>query len=216
MAIHVFFDNSNILGGAQSERRVREPLVPWFAFRVYYRNLFDLIENGREVRTAILAGSVPPPSEAIWQYARDKGYGTDLLRRVENDEGNKVEQGVDEILHLKIANTLLDYPNTDILVVATGDGSTSAFNTGFPGQITRALKLGWTVEVWSWTSTLNRCYRQMEGDAGGLLQVKNLDPFYPYVTFVKGGEYYKFDPDSGRAYYTIPDRIVRPLSEIPS
>ncbi len=42
------------------------------------------------------------------KHAQRGGYDTDLLRRVEADDGRLIEQGVDEMLHLKIANALLD------------------------------------------------------------------------------------------------------------
>jgi hypothetical protein len=93
--------------------------------------MFNFIEQGREASTRILAGSVPPSSEELWAFARKKKYQTDLLGRVETDDGSIVEQGVDEILHLKIANVVLDNPNIDTLVVATGDGTLSKFGTGF-------------------------------------------------------------------------------------
>lgn len=87
MSIHVFFDNSNIWGGAQNVRNITEPGVPWPALRIYYKNLFKLIEDGREAKTKVLAGSVPPSCAALWEYAKAEGYDTALLKRVEKDDG---------------------------------------------------------------------------------------------------------------------------------
>ena len=67
--IHVFFDNSNIWGGAQEMRKLNEPEAHWAAFRLYYRNLFRLIEQDRAVDESVLAGSVPPSCEQLWEYA---------------------------------------------------------------------------------------------------------------------------------------------------
>ncbi|WP_156963752.1 NYN domain-containing protein [Muricoccus aerilatus] len=107
---HIFFDNSNIYGGSRRAAETIEPNAPWIAVRIYYRNLFRLIEGQGDVKTRVLSGSVPPENELLWQTARDLGYNTDLLRKVERDNGRLGEQGVDEMLHLKIANTILDYP----------------------------------------------------------------------------------------------------------
>lgn len=102
MDAHVFIDNSNVFGGAQRAAHVLEPGALWMAVRIYYRNLFTLIERGLNPVTRVLAGSVPPGNDALWESARRCGYDTDLLRRVENFDGRLVEQGVDEIAHLKI------------------------------------------------------------------------------------------------------------------
>ena len=211
MGIHVFFDNSNIWGGAQALRLIKEPSVPWMALRLHYENLFDLVEGGRDAQTAILAGSIPPSCEALWEYARRQGYGTDLLRRVTNDDGRVTEQGVDEVLHLKMANALLDFAAPQTLVVATGDGRLSSFDTGFPSQIERALRVGWNVEVWTFSANCNRCYHRMARDSAGRLQVMPLDPYYEAITFVKGGEYYNKDEQGQKTFFTIPERVVAPL-----
>lgn len=153
MARHVFVDNANIYGGAARAAQTIEPGTLWMSIRVYYRNLFNLIE-GADVSTRVLAGSVPPGNELLWQAARDLGYNTDLLRRVEQDDGRLIEQAVDEMLHLKIANALLDHDPPQTLVIASGDGRDSQWETSFPGQAERALKRGWDVEVWSWVTNL--------------------------------------------------------------
>jgi len=150
MGVHVFIDNSNIYGGAQRAARTIEPAVVDRAVRVYYRNLFQVVEQGQPVLTRVLAGSVPPGNDKLWAHARAYSYDTDLLRRVEHDDGRLLEQGVDELLHLKIANALLDHEPPQTLVIVSGDGAVSDFNTGFPLQASRALRRGWRVEVWSW------------------------------------------------------------------
>jgi len=212
MAIHVFFDNSNIWGGAQAVRDITEPDVPWAALRLYYRNLFMLIEGARQTATKVLAGSVPPSCQALWDYARDQGYDTNLLRRVERDDGSICEQGVDEILHMKIANAILDHTPPQTLVVATGDGRVSEFGTGFPTQIERALNHGWEAELWSWALVLReQRYRQLEVTSGGKFTIKMLDPHYRSVTFVKSGRYYKKDATGNKRYFDVPERIVERL-----
>jgi hypothetical protein len=206
VATHVFFDNSNIYGGAQRAAAGLEPEVPWVAIRLYYRNLFRLIEGAGQVATRILGGSVPPGNEPLWQTARDLGYNTDLLKRVELDDGRMGEQAVDELLHLKIANTLLDHDGENELVIASGDGSLSDFNTSFLTQAERALRRGWTVRVWSWTAQMSSRYGPLAVDYPGRLHLESLDPYYNSVTFVRGGGYRM----QGEAVQ-VRERVVSPL-----
>jgi hypothetical protein len=188
MARHVFVDNSNIFGGAQRVAESRDHYEPWRSVRIHYKHLFQLVE-GDDVATRGLAGSVPPGNDALWQIARDLGYKTDLLHRVERDDGRLVEQGVDEMLHLKIANALLDHDPSQTLVIVSGDGRVSQWDTSFPGQVLRALKRGWNVEVWSWAEQLTRKYAQIQRDYPGRVIISTLDPYYRSITFVKEGTY---------------------------
>lgn len=189
MARHVFIDNSNVFGGAQRAAATLEPEALWLAVRVYYRNLFQLVERGEDVARRVLAGSVPPGNEALWEYARRGGYDTDLLRRVEADDGRLIEQGVDEMLHLKIANALLDSPSGETLVIVSGDGRESGFDTSFPGQAKRSLRQGWNVEVWSWKEQLTRLYEPLVQELPDRVSVRLLDPHYRSITFAQAGSY---------------------------
>lgn len=206
MPVHVFVDNSNIIGGARGAAATTEPHVPWVAVRVYFRNLFELIEGGRDVATRIMAGSIPPGNDALWEAARNHGYNTDLLRRVLADDGRLVEQAVDEMLHLKIANAILDNDPPQTLVIVSGDGRVSNYDTSFPKQAERALKRGWTVEVWSWRDQLSKAYERMVRQGVQNLTIHALDSYYESITFVKGGEY---QVPGGTV--TLNDRVVRNL-----
>ncbi len=203
MGAHVFVDNSNIFGGARRAAEAQEPGTPWPAVRVYYRNLFRLIEGSHQAITRVMAGSVPPGNEELWDYARQAGYNTGLLRRVSTDEGRLVEQGVDELLHLKIANVLLDYDPPQALVLATGDGRIGQYGTGFLQQAERALKRGWAVEVWSWREQLSRSYGRLADTAGGGLTIHELDPYYGQITFIAAGTY-----TVGARTVTLTGRVV--------
>jgi hypothetical protein len=208
VAYHVFIDNSNIFGGARRAAAIIEKHIPWPAIRVHFRNLVRLIEDGQSVGTRVLAGSVPPGNDDLWQYARELQYNADLLRKVENDDGRLVEQGVDELLHLKIANVLLDSEEPEVRVLGTGDGRVSTFGTGFALQAQRALKRGWNVEVWSWREQLSSAFQKLADQYGGKLRIHNLDRYYHLLTFVKGGKYY---PPAVPKMVNVADRIVRPV-----
>ena len=206
MPAHVFVDNSNIFGGVQRTASVAEPAAPWPAIRLYYRNFVQLIEGRHGILTRVLAGSVPPGNEDLWEYARSAGYDTSLLRKIEKDDGRLGEQGVDELLHLKIANVLLDYDPPQTLVLGTGDGQLGQFGTSFEQQVSRALKLGWDVEVWSWGMQLSGRFAKLRSPSGASATIHVLDPYYRSITFVKGGDYQLKD---GR--HMVAPRIVEPL-----
>lgn len=66
------------------------------------------------------------------------------------------EQGVDEILHLKILQALNTKsnpaPKGSTIVLATGDAKGGQFNRdGFVGAVREAIKRGWMVELWSFS-----------------------------------------------------------------
>lgn len=209
-AVHVFVDNSNIFGGAKDAAQLyeEEPIPPWPAIRVYWRNFFRLLHRGRRVETREFAGSVPPGNDEVWNHARRAGYTVDLLNRVE-DAGSLVEQGVDELLHLRIALTILDH-KPGLLVLATGDGSTSDYDTSFVGGARRALERGWQLEVWSWERYISNNYFRLEDEWGDQVSVNLLDTRYFSTTFVQGGSY--TDPDTGDTVQ-VEDRVVSKLPD---
>ncbi|WP_024691616.1 NYN domain-containing protein [Pseudomonas tremae] len=201
---HVFIDNSNIFGGAQELSGKKEPSVPTLAVRVYYKNLFKLLEHGLDVKTRMLAGSLPPGNEALWQHSKDANYDTDLLRRVEKDDGRIQEQGVDELVHLKILEVVCDFP-PGRLVIATGDGNISEFNTSFPAQVSRALKKGWSVDLWTWRAQLSSAYLPVKKEFDSTFEIKYLDGYFNQITFVQGVN----SPD---VLVSVPSRVVRQLN----
>lgn len=208
MDAHIFIDNSNAFGGAQRAAAQQEPGAVWLAVRIYYRNLFALVERNLNPVTRVLAGSVPPGNDALWEGARRCGYNTDLLRRVEKDDGRLVEQGVDEIAHLKIANVLLDYDAPQTLVLITGDGNDSDFGTSFTKQAERAVRRGWNVVVWSWQSQLSGKFGRLAEAHPALMKVRTFDPYYKQITFVQEGVYYL-----GGTIIKVAGRIVSKLGD---
>lgn len=70
-----------------------------------------------------------------------------------------VEQAVDEILHLKMLESLVDSakdPST--IVLATGDAAEAEYSGGFMQQVERALANGWVVELVSFTRNTSSLY----------------------------------------------------------
>jgi hypothetical protein len=73
-----------------------------------------------------------------------------------------VEQGVDEILHLKMCQSIIDTEVPSTMVLATGDGAVAEMSDGFLAHVERALKKGWKVELVSWGQQINGGYRKRQ------------------------------------------------------
>ena len=99
------------------------------------------------------------------------------------ETGKWVEQGVDEILHLKIAQSLLDAAIPSTLVVATGDAAEAEFSDGFLRMLERALEHGWHVELVGWRSGISGEYRRgaWVRKWGGRFKVVELDDWVEFL-----------------------------------
>lgn len=95
------------------------------------------------------------------------------------------EQGVDELLQLKLHQTLAAVdtaPPGSTIVLATGDGNVGQFNEeGFLGCVRTALKKGWRVELYAWAVGLSKAWeREFSGaDApwSGRFKIIGMDMF---------------------------------------
>ena len=73
-----------------------------------------------------------------------------------------VEQAVDEILHLKILESVVDANEPSTIVLATGDAAEAEYSQGFLKMVERALGKGWKVEVVSFRKNISGSYRKKE------------------------------------------------------
>jgi len=164
-SIHVFIDNSNILAGfraysayynrrrnvkrSQNQGKRSKP-------KLNYDALFRILEDGRNTARKVLVASSP-----LYQpltQAEQAGYEISVLKRIKQKE-----QCVDEILHLKILESLLDYHVPSTLVLASGDGKGAKyFQGGFRKCVIMALERGWQVEVISWKRQLSQNFTNAE------------------------------------------------------
>lgn len=62
----IFWDNSNIhISGLRVMEQV-EPDKPRELFRTNFNNLLQLVKKDRNIEKIYLSGSVPPPSNSVW------------------------------------------------------------------------------------------------------------------------------------------------------
>lgn len=95
------------------------------------------------------------------------------------------EEAVDELLQLKLLQTLLDTPSPpppgSTIVLASGDAAKSQFNPeGFLGCVRKAVERGWNVEVVGWDEGRSRAYGELANEVierglGGMLSIISLD-----------------------------------------
>ena len=71
-----------------------------------------------------------------------------------------IEQGVDEIIHLKMMESLVDTETPSTMVLATGDAAQAEYSEGFLRMAERALKKGWKVELVSWSKNISQAYKK--------------------------------------------------------
>jgi hypothetical protein len=90
-----------------------------------------------------------------------------------------VEQGVDEILHLKMIESIIDAPKPSTMVLATGDAAEAEFSQGFLRMVLRALARGWKIEIVGWRRTISSEYRKadFQDEWKGKIKVIELDDF---------------------------------------
>ncbi|EHY58633.1 hypothetical protein HRR83_007355 [Exophiala dermatitidis] len=94
-----------------------------------------------------------------------------------------VEQAVDEILHLKILESLIDAERPSTIVLATGDAAEAEYSGGFLRMVERALEKGWSVELVSFRLNTSSLYKRKEFRAkwGPMFKWIELDPFVEFL-----------------------------------
>ncbi|OCF32067.1 hypothetical protein I316_06223 [Kwoniella heveanensis BCC8398] len=191
---HIYVDHSNILHGllhhlyanpsdALPPRHLRTLSLPAMSLLLrrgrptppgslhlvasspLHQSLDPLVRLGWEVsvlkRVELYEDEVEDPNSmrvSARPQARISGHNDVGLRRYR-------EQGVDEILHLKILQVInekgFSAERGSTLILATGDARGGQFNRdGFPGAVREALKRGWNVELWSFTAGLSRAWKE--------------------------------------------------------
>lgn len=174
-----FFDTLKRARGIPDTARPRRVPISFHSFAL-------ILERGRHAIKRVLVGS-KPLTPAV-DEAQACGYEVSILDRVMKarevgprkqkyqNGGNTtsgqssgsetsapqrlVEQAVDEILHLKMLESLIDVKEPATMVLATGDAAEAEYSGGFMKMVERALEKGWMVELASFKQNLSWAYRQ--------------------------------------------------------
>jgi len=180
--VDIFVDNSNLLIAA---RFLPDGTVDGLV-RLHVARLSQTMGGARKIRRKVVVGSKPPRNHSIWKRWEDAGY--EVLLNERDRETNR-EQGVDDRL-VASASMHIDFNPPGILVLGTGDGNQAGQRPGtyaanFRNLVKKATDRGWTVEIWSWRLSCNRCYMDMAADTSrpGRVKVVLLDSLRSLVTF---------------------------------
>ncbi|KAF3202739.1 hypothetical protein TWF192_008833 [Orbilia oligospora] len=184
-AVHVFVDYSNISIGfydsvkkllSDTKKSSRPPQIQHISFKT----LSLILERGRPATKKVLVGSTQ--NNDLKSEAQDLNYEVSILQRVprENQDSSATskpssrgyasepeqsrkrtgEQAVDEVLIMKILESLVDCcPST--IVLATGDGNITQFSDGFYKAVERALEKGWNVELVAFKRTISKSWKKL-------------------------------------------------------
>lgn len=167
----------------KAQRGYKKPeRVQWPTFSFFHLTI--ILERFRPVARKVLVGSLP--HTPVIDEAKKLHYKCDLLKKVETEalvkppkrkragspsSGSdspstaknklriaKKEQGVDEVLNLKMCESIIDTDVPGTLVLASGDGAIGEFSEGFLKTVERALKKGWKVELVTFSASISRSY----------------------------------------------------------
>jgi hypothetical protein len=129
----------------------------------------------RIVRTAVKEWRRPGYQSAGGAMSTDHQSSDDNARP---GPPRNAEQGVDEILQLKMCHSFLDH-TPGVMVLATGDANEAEFSDGFLKHVERALERNWRVELVAWRRNISVSWRKLQRDLRWRkqFQVIELDDF---------------------------------------
>ncbi|CAF3950174.1 unnamed protein product [Rotaria magnacalcarata] len=164
--IHIVVDNSNLFIGSQNGQGINRQ------------------QDTSDIKTRLVGGSTPPRTSRIWNEWEKCNY-TCLLgdRSILNKE-----VFLDDMLHSQIQNLILRNNShqgsvQQRLVLITGDGNANDNRTSFPDIVNIALDYGWTVELWSWGTSMNKKFSDIQRRNPSKMQINYLDQYRSKITF---------------------------------
>lgn len=127
----------------------------------------------------------PQRSDSTPKKKRGAGNGYATSGQSSGSEGMALarpimaEQAVDEILHMKLLESLVDTSTPSTIVLASGDAAEAEYSGGFLKNVERALLKGWKVELVAWHDGLSYEYRSKDFQRKweGKFKIIELDDF---------------------------------------
>ena len=115
--------------------------------------------------------------------AQSAGSGSETTTGMQFAPEKWVEQAVDEILHLKMMESIVDASKPATMVLATGDAAEAEYSGGFLKMVERALAKGWKVELASFTQNTSGAYKRKDFRQkwGKRFKLVELDDFVEYL-----------------------------------
>lgn len=162
----------------------RDPDRQDYTVRVKSKELGQLLERGVKIGMRLVAGSKPPASGAIWQHWESAGYNVKVCSR---DVDTGKEDLVDDFILSQAQNCVMsrsrERSGENTLVICTGDGNSNKGYTSFLNVVRNSAAAGWRVEVWSWSWSCSRNYREVAREFPSRVSIIELDPYFDQITF---------------------------------
>lgn len=163
MAEYVYVDNSNVFiegkriaavqnGWARNAAEANRKDISDRTFRLDFGELYDFVaeHNPKKVARAVLFGSSPPESDAVWQIAEKVGFEAVVVSRNSANQEKKVDTGIVAAM-VRDAYTKVNKERDTITLVA-GDSD-------YVPAIELLTDDGFRVEVVFWSSASNELKR---------------------------------------------------------
>lgn len=156
MAEFIYVDNSNVFiegkriaaiqrGRARNSARANRDSIRDFSFRLDFGELYDFISenNPNKISRALIFGSRPPESDAVWEIAERAGFEAIVVNRNSENKEKKVDTGIVAAM-VRDAYTRADKAKDTITLVA-GDSD-------YVPAVEILTEDGFHVEVVFWSS----------------------------------------------------------------
>lgn len=147
----------------------------------YETNILDRVHKAKELtpRQKKFTNKSPTRNSNINSATSGQSSGSETTAAITHAPEKWVEQAVDEILHLKILESVVDATEPSTMVLATGDAAEAEYSQGFLKMVERALGKGWKVELISFRHNISGAYRRKEfrGRWSGKFRIVELDEF---------------------------------------
>eukprot|EP00933_Yihiella_yeosuensis_P032662 TRINITY_DN26279_c0_g1_i1.p1 TRINITY_DN26279_c0_g1~~TRINITY_DN26279_c0_g1_i1.p1 ORF type:complete len:522 (+),score=83.02 TRINITY_DN26279_c0_g1_i1:119-1684(+) len=156
-------DNSNIwITGKQyagQQKGLEEEDSSW---RVNFEAIYKLVLRERKHALFRLFGSIPPPTDQVWERCEQGGFSVDLTYR---SNVSKKEKRVDNKFQHVLLFEARAFKDMDLeeraehrsYCIIGGDSD-------YSDAVKIALDQGHLVEVWSWSKSLNGRYKKLKCD----------------------------------------------------
>ena len=145
----------------------------------YETNILDRVHKAKEMTPRQKRYSNLNGNNGLGGGQSGTGSGSETTAAVQYAPEKWVEQAVDEILHLKMMESVVDADEPSTMVLATGDAAEAEYSGGFLKMVERALGKGWKIELASFKRNISGAYRRRDfrDKWGKSFKIVELDDF---------------------------------------
>ena len=145
----------------------------------YETNILDRVHKAKEMTPRQKRYSNLNGNNSLGGGQSGTGSGSETTAAVQYAPEKWVEQAVDEILHLKMMESVVDADKPSKMVLATGDAAEAEYSGGFLIMVERALGKGWKIELASFKRNISGAYRRRDfrDKWGERFKIVELDDF---------------------------------------